>query len=344
VNDPFNFGNNAIIQPAPSPFSPLNSSPYTDPNLKNGHSDQWNFGFQREVAPGAIATINYVGSRNGDIATSVTANAASTPGGPVPYPYVQFQPGYTKSISSTDYNALQISSQFKLHSGFTSTLAYTWSKALTIGCDGYNSGCIIQNPNNLRMDRGPAAHDLTHIFTGSFVLPLPFGAGRRFSTGSSLVNHIIGNWQLNGILSLNSGPRYSIFTDNSISNIQNFNGVELANQIGDPHASSPGYQLNKLQPINPAAFANPDVGTFGNSGRNSLRADWGRNLDISFFRSFSISESKRFEFRAEAFNATNTPVMGTPDNFLLDGPGFFGVVSSTANTERQLQVGLKFYF
>jgi hypothetical protein len=60
------------------------------------------------------------------------------------------------------------------------------------------------------------------------------------------------------------------------------------------------------------------------------------------FRSFSISESKRFEFRAEAFNATNTPVFAIPDNNLLD-PNF-GVVSSTANTERQLQLALKFYF
>jgi len=347
ANDPFNFGNTtwAKVLPAPSPFTPLNGSPYTDPHLKNGYSDQWNFGFQRELAPGAVATINYVGSRNGNVATSVTANAASTPNGPVPYPYIQIaQVPYTKSISSTDYNALQMSSQFRLHSGVTGTVSYTWSKALTTGCDGYNSGCIIQNPYNLKMDRGPAAHDLTHIFVTSFVLPLPFGGGRRFSSSSSFVNHVIGNWQLNGILSLNSGPRYSIITDNSISEIENFNGVELANLVGNPHAAGPGYMPNKLNPINPAAFANPAAGTFGNSGRNPFRADWGRNLDLSLFRSFSLSESKRFEFRAEAFNATNTPIMGTPDNFLLDGPGFFGVVSSTANTERQLQLGLKFYF
>jgi hypothetical protein len=345
ANDPLNFGNNAVIQPAPSPFDPLNWSPYTDPHLKNGYSDQWNFGFQRDLAPGAIATINYVGSRNARIATTVTANAAPTPGGAIPYPYILIaQVPYTKSISSTDYNALQISSQVKLHSGITSTIAYTWSKALTIGCDGYNSGCVIQNPYNLKMDRGPAAHDLRHIFTGSFVLPLPFGGGRRFSAGSRFVNHIIGNWQLNGIVSLHSGPGYSVFTDNSISNIQNFNGAELANLVGDPHASTPGYPLDKVHPINPAAFANPDPGSFGHMGRNTLRADWGRNLDLSLFRSFSISESKRFEFRAEAFNATNTPIMGYPDTNLLDGPGFFGVVSYQANTERQMQVALKFYF
>jgi len=79
-------------------------------------------------------------------------------------------------------------------------------------------------------------------------------------------------------------------------------------------------------------------------GRNSLHADWGRNLDLSLFRSFKVTETKRFEFRAEAFNFTNTPVFATPDTFLPDGPGYFGVVSSTANTARQLQMALKFYF
>jgi len=346
ASDPFNFGNTAwtTVQPAPSPFTPLNESPFTDPHLKNGYSDQWNFGFQRELAPGAITTVNYVGSRNAQIATSVTSNASTTPGGPVPYPYILMQTGYTKSISSTDYNALQVSSQFKLHSGITSTISYTWSKAMTTGCDGYNSGCEIQNPYNLGMDHGPAAHDLTHIFAGSFVLPLPFGGGRRFSTGSSFVNHIIGNWQLNGILTLNSGPRYDVQDNNGISEINNFYGVERANQVGNPYASTPAYPLSKTNPINIYAFADPPAGTFGTMGRNSLRADWGRNLDLSLFRSFKLSESKRFEFRAEAFNTFNTPIMGYPDTYLPDGPGFFGVVSYTANTARQLQMALKFYF
>jgi len=354
ANDPLNLGTGTgSIKPDVSPFTPLNASPYTDPHLKNGYSDQWNFGFQRELAPGAIATINYVGSRNGNVATTVTANAGCSGAPcpisqPIPYPYIQFQVPYTKSISSTNYNGLHVSSQYKLHSGIMGTIAYTWSKALTTGCDGYNSGCEVQNPYNLSMDRGPAAHDLTHIFTTSFVLPLPFGGGRRFSTGSSLMNHIIGNWQLNGILSLNSGPRYDVQDNNAISNISNFAGIERVNQVADPRRSTPDYALDKLHPINFNAFADPPTGSFGTMRRNSLTADWGRNLDLSLFRSFSISESKRFEFRAEAFNLTNTPVMGTPDTFLGDGNayqgGTFGLVSYTANTERQLQIALKFYF
>ena len=342
AQDPFNFGN-APLQPASSPFSPLNTNSYTDPNLKNGYSDQWNFGFQQELATGVVATLNYVGSRNADIATAITANALTTPGGAAPYSYIPPTP-YTTSLSSTDYNSLQASAQIRLHSGITSTLAYTWSKAMTTGCDGYNSGCEIQNPYDLKMDRGPAAFDLPQIFAGSFVLPLPFGTGRRFNASNSALNYVIGGWQLNGIVSLNSGPRYDVQDNNGISNINNFYGVERADVVGNPRESTAGYPLSKIQPININAFADPAAGTFGTMGRNSLHADWGRNLDVSLFRSFRVTETKRFEFRAEAFNATNTPVFANPDTYLPDGPGYFGVVSSTANTARQLQMALKFYF
>ena len=340
ANDPLNLGAGPI-EPASSPFSPLNVNSYTDPHLKVGYSDQWNFGFQRELTPGATATINYVGSRNARIATDITANAAPTPGPGdpsqrAPYPYI-LPMNYTKSIGTSDYNGLQISSQFKTHSGIASTVAYTWSKAMVTGCDGLFSDCDIQDPYNLRLDRGPAAHDLTHIFSASFVLPLPFGAGQRFSTSSSVLNHIIGNWQLNGIVSLDSGPRYDVQTDSSIPNTNNFYGTERADQVGDPYLNG-----TKTAPLNVAAFVNPAPFTFGNMGRNSLRGDWNKNLDLSLFRAFSIAESKRFEFRAEAFNVTNTPVFATPDSNLED-PNF-GVVSSTANTERQLQIALKFYF
>jgi hypothetical protein len=197
--------------------------------------------------------------------------------------------------------------------------------------------CDIQDPYHLDRDRGPAAHDLTHILSASFVFPLPVGAGKRFDTSNAVLNHVLGNWQLNGIIALDSGPRYDVQTDTSISNTNNFYGTERVNIVGDPYANG-----TKTAPLNVSAFANPDPFTFGNMGRNSLRADWNKNLDLSIFRSFSITEKKRFEFRAEAFNITNTPVFASPDtNF--QSPNF-GIVSSTANTERQLQFALKFYF
>jgi hypothetical protein len=68
--------------------------------------------------------------------------------------------------------------------------------------------------------------------------------------------------------------------------------------------------------LNPAAFAVPNSYSFGNLGRNSLRADWTRNVDLSLFRRFPIGDKTMFEFRAEAFNLTNTPILGQPNSTL----------------------------
>jgi hypothetical protein len=94
--------------------------------------------------------------------------------------------------------------------------------------------------------------------------------------------------------------------------------------------------------INTSAFAVPAPYTFGNLGRNSLRSDWYGNLDCSLFKRFPMGERLQLEFRAEAFNATNSVVFAVPAN-VINAPGF-GVVTSTANTPRQVQVALKLTF
>jgi hypothetical protein len=126
-------------------------------------------------------------------------------------------------------------------------------------------------------------------------------------------------------------------------------GIEHDGHLGAPlpgRGGQGGRAADKVRTpttwVNPCAFDNPAQFTFGNMGRNSLRADWSKNLDVSVFRNFTIGESKKLEFRMEAFNVTNTPVFAAPSNDVSDSN--FGHVSSTLNTERQLQLALKFYF
>ena len=95
--------------------------------------------------------------------------------------------------------------------------------------------------------------------------------------------------------------------------------------------------------FNTAAFAPPAPFTFGNSGRNSLRANWFKNLDLSLFKDFPFNEKRSLQFRAEAFNVTNTPTWGIPVND-LNNPAKLGSINSTRSTERQLQLSLKLYF
>jgi outer membrane receptor protein involved in Fe transport len=339
ATDPLHLGNGPI-SPAPDPFGQGNG--FLDPRLKNAYSDQYNAGFQRSWGTNSVVTVNYVGSLNHREQLQMTGNTALTPGPGdpqlrAPFPYIQPQNGYVRSVGKSNYNALQVSSEGRSAHGLSYKVAYTYSKAINYGCDMYGSFCDVQDPYHFEKDKGVAGFDLTHIFSSGVVYELPFGRGKRWSSGNGAVDRLIGGWQLNGILSLSSGRPYDVQAPIEIANTNNVSGALRPNVVGDPHAGT-----TKLNPINVAAFALPAAFTFGDMGRNSLRSDWNKNLDLSLFRDFPISESKRLQFRLEAFNITNTPVFAIPDNNITD-PNF-GQVSATANTERQLQLALKFYF
>jgi outer membrane receptor protein involved in Fe transport len=338
AQDPLGLGSGPIIPP-PDPFSQVTA--FMDPNLRNALSDQWNLGIQQQFGMHQVLTVNYVGSHSSRIPIFLSQNVALTPGPGdpslrAPFPYIPAEP-YTRSWGRSHYHALQASLDRKA-GDLTYLLAYTWSKTMDIGCDGYFSGCNIQNPNQWQDNKSVAGFDLTHVFSGSWVYELPFGPGKKWAARNRILNEVIGNWELNGIATLSSGQPYSVTAPVQISNINNgVAGTERADLIGNPYVDT-----TSLQPLNPLAFAAPAPYTFGNLGRNPFRSDWRRNLDLSLFRQIPFSETKKLEFRCEAFNVTNTPVFAVPDSFVSD-PNF-GQVSSTANTERQIQLALKFYF
>jgi hypothetical protein len=126
-----------------------------------------------------------------------------------------------------------------------------------------------------------------------------------------------------------------------IANTGNSNNAgfyERLNVIGDPNLSNP----TTAEWFNTKAFAVPANFTYGDMGRNALRTDWAKNLDISLFRDFPIRERFQLQFRWEAFNVTNTPVWGTPvSNY---SSATFGQVLSTANNPRQMQLAMKLRF
>jgi hypothetical protein len=229
--------------------------------------------------------------------------------------------------------------------GLTYLISYTWSKSLDLGCSGWYGveGCSIQNPYDLQADKGPSATDLPQIFSAAWVYTLPFGKGGKFSSGSPVVDALIGGWNFNGILSFNSGTAFDAGSGKDIAQTGNYNygngyGYERANLVGSPYPSN----RSPAEWINVPAFQYPAADTFGDLGRDSLRSDWYKNLDLSIFRQFPITERFRLEFRFEMFNATNTPVWAIPVTS-MEAPNF-GAVTSTANTARQLQFGLKLYF
>jgi hypothetical protein len=352
AEDPFGLGSGSPIT-GPTPFT--QSTWFADPYLKRPYADQWNVGVQQQVTSNAVLTANYVGSvgRRLDIggaynvAMVAGGNAncpASTPNCGAPFPYIGAT-AYDRSQGKSSYNALQVSLNGREQHGLTYLVSYTWSKSLDLGCSGWYGveGCSIQNPYNLQADKGPAATDLPQIFSAAWVYTLPFGKGKRLSSSNAVVNGLIGGWNLNGVLSLNSGTAFDVGSGKDIAETGNYNygngyGYERANLVGSQYPANKG----PAEWINIAGFQTPALGTFGNLGRDSLRSDWNKNLDLSLFRQFPITERFRLEFRFEMFNATNTPVWAIPVSS-LEAPNF-GAVTHTANVPRQLQFGLKLYF
>jgi hypothetical protein len=186
---------------------------------------------------------------------------------------------------------------------------------------------------------------------------LPLGTGKQYSTGNHAVDYLVGNWQLNGILTIRSGQPYSV-TDNAGDPANTGNagwaGYEQANMVGDPNTGScpttqtrfggPAHSINCW--FNTSAFATPAFGTFGNMRPMGFRSQRFWNVDFSVFRDFPLwSEQHKLQFRAESFNLTNTTILGTP-NSDISNPSNFGLVTQrgSGNNPRVLQFALKFFY
>ena len=181
------------------------------------------------------------------------------------------------------------------------------------------------------------------------VYELPFGPGKRFLRTHGIAGQILGGWQVNGILTLRKGfPTDLRFPQNPpVFNTANRPDRVLGQPVVVPN---PGFD----QYFNPAAFAAPPkvpdvrgalLQTFGNAGRSILRGPGSRNLDLSMFKEFRTSEKTLLQFRAEAFNLSNTPTFTLPTAVsaaLTVTNAAFGKLTGSQTVGRQIQFGLKF--
>ncbi len=236
-------------------------------------------------------------------------------------------------------------------------LAYTWSKTINMGSDGFFGveGTSINDPYNLKNDRSVAGFDLPHVFSASFTAESPFGKGRRFSSNNSVVDYIAGNWQLNGIYTYTSGQPFTVAVSgdpaNTLGGVAPWGDFQRANLVGNPNTGScpNGAAVHTTACwFNTTAFEVPANFTFGNAGRNILRGARFQNVDLSLFRSFPFGEKRSLQFRAEAFNLLNHPNLGLPDNdgrqHAVVGNSNFGRITSLRGIPRELQLALKLMF
>ena len=364
------FADNGGNLPSATPFSSSNVNYMVDPLWKNPYSEQYNLGIEQQFGNRTILSVNYVGSAShrmdvgGYYNTGTPAVAASfaarqtagTTG--QPFPYTVPEKSWDHNGANATYNALQASLVRQFGTGFGYTIAYTWSKTLNEGGDGYFGveGGVPEDPYNPKGSRGPASFSIPQILTANALYELPFGVGKAFSTGNRFADYVIGNWQVNGILSARSGQNFNVTAGGDIANTGNAGTYERANLVGDPYQSGPiagnptctppsGPTRTRLQWFNPCAFATPGIGTLGNAPRNFLQDQNYWNLDTSIHRLFPIKEGFAVKIDVEAFNVLNHPVLGSPATTVTT-PSSFGQITGTAygNSQRILQFAGKIQF
>jgi hypothetical protein len=249
------------------------------------------------------------------------------------------------AVGSSTYNALQATYTHRWHSGLELNVSYTYSKFMdnVQGASGWafpGTGSIVRNSYNLAAERSVDASDLTHSLVISHNYELPFGKGKQFGADwNRPMNAVLGGWQWSGILTAHTGLPISV------SAAQNNTGGFGFNQRPSLVAGvSPIPQNQNINDwINPAAFTQPAPFTFGNASRflSDLRAPGFVNWDMGLQKWWNITETKRFQFRFELFNAFNHPNFFVPDSNL--GDANFGTITS-AYPARSLQFAGKFYF
>lgn len=330
--------------PAATPFNQVQW--FYDPHIKNPYSEQWNFGVQRQLNNSTALTLDYVGSSTHRANIGGYYNTALTPGPGDPQSrslYTYAAPTfYDRSTGFADYNALQFQLDKRYASGLSYQVAYTYSRAMdeTDGWFGVEGG-VVTDPYNPAGSRSPAGFDLPHVLSGNVLWEIPVGKGMKYSTGNGILDYVLGNWQINNIVTWRSGQAYTPIYSSDQANTGNVGwaGYEHADLVGNPTAQ----HRSTAQWFNTSAFQVPAQYTYGNAGRDSLRYQAYSDLDSSVIRQFPFWHEKRFEFRAEAFNVFNHPSFGQPGND-LNTPSSFGKVTSTASTQRELQMSLKFVY
>src|SRR5467141_1850493 len=337
-------------------------------NLQTPAVESYTLKIEQQITPSTTLSVGYIGSHGYHEILSIDANVpvpTICPASPCPagYPAGAYYNAsgaplannallnsthwFSEGISS--YNGLEVDLNRRVSHGLQFRGVYTFSKALDDGDSlntsiETNSPAFASNPLDPKgSDYGRGSFDIRHIAVINATYDLPFG---RKNTGGRTPwwNRVIGDWQLSGIETVQTGlpftPQLSYNPSNDgdgrnpvrPSLNPNFTGQVI---LGDP---------NKY--FDPAAFIAPLAGTYGNAPRNSLEGPGLVETDFSLAKKFLFTERLNLQFRAELFNIFNHTNLNNPNPVVLtsatSGPSpTAGVITSTTTSSRQIQFGLK---
>jgi hypothetical protein len=302
-------------------------------DLKLPYVINFNVNVEQQVGPSTIVQIGYVGTRGHRLALMrdinmppPSASGLSQTARPYYAQYPALQAiNELESIGRSEYNSLQMSLIQNNWHGLSGRLNYTLGHAMDNGSEARNT--LPMNSANIDQDWGNAAFDVRHIFSAGFTYSLPAMGGTQWGDG----------WQFNVISTLQSGTPYNITSGTDVSGTGE--RQDRPNLVSDPFANLPVSSNPLLQYyFNPAAFANPAQGTFGNLARNAYYGPGFKTVDISVFKTTKLTSKMSVQLRAEMFNVFNWINWANPGATLSSSTSF-GLLSNTRNATNAPGIG-----
>jgi hypothetical protein len=363
----------------PSPC-PLYSPGGIAQNAKTPTVEEWNLTAEQGITANMSLRLSYVGSHGyhlliaadpNSIVPQICSNAAGCvsggvgtargsiaeglqyiPVGTLPNPYLAgvTSTNWIGSFGISSYNALNVAFTRRFHSGLQFKANYTWAKAEDTA-DGYAADGGAGVPQSFWLNNqttlGVSGINQKNQFVFSGGYELPFGKNKPLLHGVTGVwDKIVTGWQVNSIVTILSGFPFGPLTGSNRSGDGNTTNPDRPDW--NPAFTGSVIEGTPNQWFNPNAFNLEAAGTFGNVGKNVLVGPNFRDVDVSAFKTTSVGERVRLEFRAEAFNVLNRANFNLPGSFNVFSATTIspaaGVILATANSSRQLQLGLKAIF
>src|SRR5579884_882016 len=344
---------------------------FYDRNNRTPYTAQWNFDVQRELPASVLLDVAYVGTRAlkfpSDLQLNALPDAALALGNGLrtqaanpfyrqigvgtlaastvaevqllrPYPQFTGVDSAAADWATSDYHALQVKVEKRFAKGFSLLTSYTYSKLMDHTTGTFSGetlgGGAVQDWNNLKAEYSASSLDQTHRLIVNGIYTLPF-----FQAQHGIAGHLLGGWELGVVGSFYSGGPLGI------TSAVNTNFAQTSGQRPNWNGQNPGISdPTPYQWFDTSVFSAPGAYQYGTAPRtfNGARSDKTINYDLSLHKNTNLTERLALQFRAEAFNLTNTPVFSPPNTSY--GAAGFGTVSSQANQPRIVQFGMKLIF
>jgi len=256
--------------------------------------------------------------------------------------------GQNENVGNSTYHSLQVKLEQRFKAGLFFLTSYTWSKTLT-SADSGQAGTVprLFSPYEQRRSKSYADLDVPHVFAASMTYQLPVGRGKKLGAHMhSVMNHVLGGWDLNSILRFNGGLPLGFR-----SSFCNVPGQFAAACIpGTVPGRNPLAQENSnynpnLPRFSRDAFENPQNFSFywGTGSRyTNVRSIPYQNVDLALFKNIRLKELVSIQLRFEAFNVFNWHIIQGWNTDVASPT--FGRWTGGVTAPRNLQLGAKITF